>query len=346
MHTTLMNTPRPIRRRLKRLSRKSREPLVVRRAMALLMLMQGMAAAAVARHTETARSSIHRWIDLFLSQGEAGLTPDTRGPKPSTVTPELIMAMHGLLQQTPRELGYLRSTWTSELLAKELNRVLKRRVHASTLRRLLSRIGYAWRRARPTLCIRDPHKAERLAAIDRALKRAARRDTAVLFVDEADIDLNPRIGAQWSPRGQQVTIPTPGKNRKGYLAGALDAYSGQVISVEGHSKNTDLFLRLLEAVERVYAQTVSRLYVVLDNYIIHKSRLANAWLNHHPRIRLLFQPAYHPWVNRIERLWKALHDTVTRNHRFTTLDALMGAVRRFLKVAQPFPGNKHALARA
>ncbi len=340
-----MNIPRPTRRRLKRLSRKSRDPLVVRRALALLMLMQGMTVAAVARGTETARSSVHRWKYLFLSEGETGLTPDCRGPRPSTVTPELIDVLQSLLKQTPRDLGYLRSTWTSELLAKELLRVLKRRVHASTLRRLLSRIGYAWRRARPTLCIRDPRKAQRLAAIDQAVQQAARRDTAVLFVDEADIDLNPRIGAQWSHRGQQVTIPTPGKNQKRYLAGALDAHSGHVISVEGLSKNTDLFLRLLEALERTYVQTVSRLYVVLDNYIIHKSRLANVWLKHHPRIHLLFQPAYHPWVNRIERLWKALHDTVTRNHRFTTLDPLMRAVRRFLKVAQPFPGNKHALAR-
>jgi transposase len=88
------------------------------------------------------------------------------------------------------------------------------------------------------------------------------------------------------------------------------------------------------------------LYVVLDNYGIHSSRLARAWLAHHPRIRLLFPPAYHPWVNAIERLWKALHDTVTRNHRYKSLDQLMRAVRRFLKVAQPFPGNHHALAMA
>ena len=305
MHPTLMNTPRPIRRRLKRLSRKSRDPWVVRRAIALLMLMQGMRVAAVARSTETARSSLQRWKYLFLQEGEDGLTPDCRGPKPSTVTPKLIDALQDLLQQTPRDLGYLRSTWTSELLAKELHRVLRRRVHASTLRRLLARSGYAWRRARPTLCIRDPRKAKRLAAIDQAVPQAARHNTAVLFVDEADIDLNPRIGAQWSQRGQQITIPTPGKNRKRYLTSALDAHSGQIISVEGASKNTDLFLRLLEAVERVYAQTVSRLFVVLDNYIIPKSRLANAWLRHHPRISLFFQPAYHPWVNRIERLWKA-----------------------------------------
>ncbi len=58
---------------------------------------------------------------------------------------------------------------------------------------------------------------------------------------------------------------------------------------------------------------------------------------------LVFQPTYSPWVNRIERLWKALHDTVTRNHRWGSIEALMDSVRLFLKAAEPFPGNGHAL---
>lgn len=346
MERSLANLPRPVRRRLKRMTRKARDPLVVRRALGILMLARGMAVIEVARTTETARSSVQRWKYLFLSEGEAGLEPLRRGPRPTTVTPPLVDTLQRLLEQSPRALGYLRSTWTSELLAKELKRTGGHPIHASTIRRLLRRIGYAWRRARPTLCIRDPRKAERMGAIERALRRASRRDTAVLYVDEADVDLNPRIGALWSRCGSQVTVPTPGKNRKRYLAGALDAHSGQITWVEGESKNTDLFLRLLEALERAYAQSVTRLYIVLDNYIIHDSRLARAWVAHHPRIRLLFQPAYHPWVNAIERLWKALHDTVTRNHRFPSLETLMHAIRRFLKVAQPFPGNHHALATA
>ena len=39
----------------------------------------------------------------------------------------------------------------------------------------------------------------------------------------------------------------------------------------------------------------------------------------HQKFRLFFQPTYHPWVDRIERLWKTLHDTITRNHRYPTI---------------------------
>ncbi len=283
MENSLASMPRPVRRRLVRLVRRSRDALVVRRATALLLLGRGRRVAEVAREIEAARSSVQTWKFLFLKEGEAGLIPQPRGPRPSTVTPQLIQRLLALVELKPRKFGYLRSTWTSELLALALARQYRLAIHASTVRRLLKRLGWVWRRACPTLCIRDPRKPARMAAINRALPQAARADTAVLYVDEADVDLNPRIGALWCRRGQQVAIPTPGKNRKRYLAGALDAERGTVIYTEDESKNTDLFLRLLEAVEAAYPARVRRRYVVLDNYGIHDRRLARAWLAHHPR---------------------------------------------------------------
>jgi hypothetical protein len=115
----------------------------------------------------------------------------------------------------------------------------------------------------------------------------------VFYVDEADIDLNPRLGPAWTPRGVQAAIPTPGRNRKRYVAGALNARTGRVIWVEHSAKNSELFLRLMDALSSAYRRA-RRLYVILDK----------------------------------------------------NLDALMNAVRRFMQVCQPFPGNQPALASA
>ena len=41
-------------------------------------------------------------------------------------------------------------------------------------------------------------------------------------------------------------------------------------------------------------------------------------------------PPYCPDENRIERLWKDLHDNVTRNHTCTTMDKLMRCVNDYL----------------
>ncbi|MEM7254884.1 MAG: IS630 family transposase, partial [Pseudomonadota bacterium] len=76
----------------------------------------------------------------------------------------------------------------------------------------------------------------------------------------------------------------------------------------------------------------------------HKTHQVAQRLAEHPKVALLFQPVYYPWVNQIERLWKDMHDTVTRNHTCRTMTELCQNVKRFFEVVQPFPGAQHGVA--
>lgn len=106
----------------------------------------------------------------------------------------------------------------------------------------------------------------------------------VFYQDEVDIDLNPKIGANWMPKEQQKRIATPGQNRKHYLAGALHSVTGKIHYVSGISKSSDLFISLLEILQRIYrrAKTIT---LVLDNYVIHKSRRVGRWLEKNTKFR-------------------------------------------------------------
>jgi transposase len=46
--------------------------------------------------------------------------------------------------------------------------------------------------------------------------------------------------------------------------------------------------------------------LVLDNVLIHRSKLVQAWLRAHPRMRLLYGARYSPHHNPVERIWGAL----------------------------------------
>ena len=162
----------------------------------------------------------------------------------------------------------------------------------------------------------------------------------MLYVDEADVDLNPRIGLTYMKRGQQRLVLTPGKNVKYYIAGALNARTGRVLYSHGPNKNSSLFVGLLKVLGRSYRRS-RVIHLIVDNYIIHKSReTLRALEAMDGRIRLHFLPPYSPEHNRIERLWKQLHDNVTRNHMHTTMTSLWHDVVRFLTDVQPFPGTK------
>lgn len=327
-----------------RIIQRSAEARLVRRVLAVLSVANGNGIVGAAREHRAARQSVQRWLRQYQQGGIDGLRLGRGGRPVRTVTPKVKETLTILAKGSPRALRFLRSTWTSELLALTVRILVGVRIHASTVRRLLRKLNFGWRRARPTLFIRDPQKAEKLAAITEALGWRG-PDTAVLFADEADVNLNPKIGFMWAERGKQPAIPTPGKNQKRYLAGALDAHTGAITHVAGTSKASKLFVALLEALEKRYPRA-PRIVLIVDNCIVHKSRETNRWLSKHPRVELRFQPVYHPWVNRIERLWKAMHDTVTRNHHYSTIEELMLAVEDFMEAAAPFPGAGHGLVTA
>ena len=248
-----------------------------------------------------------------------------------------------LIKHSPGDFGYQRSRWSTELLAIKINEITGCQLHPGTVRRWLPSAGLVWRRAAPTLRIRDPHKDEKMAAIHKALDECS-AENPVFYEDEVDIHLNPKIGADWQLRGQQKRVVTPGQNEKYYLAGALHSGTGKVSYVGGNSKSSVLFISLLKHLKSTYrrAKTIT---LIVDNYIIHKSRETQRWLKQNPKFRVIYQPVYSPWVNHVERLWQALHDTITRNHQCGSMWQLLKKVNHFMETASPFPGGKHGLAK-
>ncbi|EAU9842305.1 IS630 family transposase [Salmonella enterica subsp. enterica serovar Typhimurium] len=314
-----------------------------RRLIAMLMLHQGMTVTDVARLLCAARSSVGRWINWFTLHGVEGLKSLRPGRAPRWPVADILQLLPLLVQRSPKDFGWLRSRWSTELLALVINRLFDVTLHRSTLHRYLRQADMVWRRAAPTLKIKDPHYEEKRLVIDQAL---AQEQTAhpVFYQDEVDIDLNPKIGADWMPKGQQKRIATPGQNQKHYLAGALHSGTGRVHYVSGSSKSSDLFISLLETLRRTYrrAKTIT---LVADNYIIHKSRKVERWLEENPKFRLLFLPMYSPWMNPIERLWLSLHETITRNHQCRYMWQLLKQVAQFMNAASLFPGNQQGLAK-
>ncbi len=210
MEYSINEIPRPVRRRLEKIVRHHADGNYRRRANAILLLHAGENVSAVACMLCAARSTVQDWRWRYEQYGETGLVPEPRGPKPRTVTEEVGSHLLMLIEKDPSEYGYLRSRWTSEMLAQQVYEDLDIVIHASTVRRVLPKLGIVWNRVRPTLYIKDRTKRRKMKAINEALANASETQP-VFYVDEVDIDLNPRIGHGWMKKGQQTTIPTPKK---------------------------------------------------------------------------------------------------------------------------------------
>jgi transposase len=130
---------------------------------------------------------------------------------------------------------------------------------------------------------------------------------------------------------------TPGTNEKHYLAGALNLTTDVLHHCLGPRKTKALFRDLLTLLDHTYTTPqVTRLYVVVDNYRIHKAVAVEQWLMSHPRFVLLWLPTYYPRANPIERAFGDVHDKCTRNHTRKRLRDLVQDVERHVQENGPW----------
>lgn len=232
----------------------------------------------------------------------------------------------------PCDYGLRRPSWTREQLVLVLERQTGLHIDVGTMSRALALIRARRARPRPTVACpwSERPKNRRLRAL-RHLAQHPPRGAVVVYADEVDIHLNPKIGLDWMGFGQQKEVLTPGQNEKRYLAGAWNPQTGRLTCVESPRKNSWLFIGLLDALA-ADCRRAQVIHVILDNYRIHTSRITQLALRRYGgRIVLQFLPPYCPNDNRIERLWLDLHAEVTRNHQQSTMDGLMREVWRFIR---------------
>jgi putative transposase len=301
----------------------------------LLLCTAGRTPTEIATFLFCSRSSVYRIVRAY----QAHLLDerfDAAPTKVSRLSPSLRRSLVALLRKVPSAYGWCRTRWRCATLAAQLKLQRGVTASASTTRRWLHMLGWAWKRAQLVARDDDPQRVAKLARIRHALETLGKREV-VLFADELDIHLLPKVGYQWMPKGEAVKLVTPGQNQKHYLAGALEPTTGRMVHCLGARKTNVLFRTLLDRLEAHYAKArFAKVYVVVDNYGIHKAKAVERWLAAHPRFELRFLPTYCPQANPIERAFGDVHDQCTRNHQRHRIEDLVWDVERHLVTNGPW----------
>ena len=305
----------------------------------LLLCAAGRTPSEVASVLFCSRSSVYRIVRAYRAgtlSFDDGSERASRQRRQRVLTPSLKRSVRALLKTAPRAVGWCRTRWSCAALAVELQVRRGIGVSAETMRHWLHQLGWEWKRAKVTAKDDDPERVTKLARIRLAFEQL-RAGAALFFADELDINLLPKVGYQWMPKGEQVEVLTPGTNEKRYLAGALDLTTGTLTHCVWYRKQTGLFLNLLDTLDRTHpAPLFTYLTVVVDNAKIHKAAKVQQWLAAHPRFALLYLPTYCPRANPIERAFGDVHDKCTRNHTRKRIWHLVQDVHQHLRVNGPW----------
>ena len=280
----------------------------------LLRCAAGRTPTEIAALLLCSRSSVSRIVRAYRA-GSLGLQLNEAGQRSIAVQstifmPWLTRSLGTLLKKAPRAYGWCRTRWSCATLAATLQATHGLAVSAETVRRWLHEIGWVWKRATLVAKDDDPQRTARLAWI-RFHHENLQAHEVMVFADELDMHLLPKVGAAWMRQGTQDEIMTPGTNEKHYLAGALHLATGKVLHCLGPRKNNGLFRDLLTLLDPTYAAPgVTRIYVVVDNYRIHQAKAVTQWLTNHPRFVGLWLPTYCPRANPKSVHTRFIHSTL------------------------------------
>jgi transposase len=142
----------------------------------------------------------------------------------------------------------------------------------------------------------------------------------------------------WSPKGQQVKIPTPAQPTRHYGIGVVNYHTGETVVLVKRHKRRQEIAELLQAL--VDKHPTGTIYVAWDNATTHEDDEVEAVVRGAAgRLVLLYLPTYSPWLNPIEMLWRHFRREVTHNELFPTVKALLAAAREFFDRSNRNPSS-------
>jgi transposase len=156
------------------------------------------------------------------------------------------------------------------------------------------------------------------------------------YADEFNLSWFPTLRAMWSPKGQQVMIPTPGQPDKYYGIGAVNYHTGEtIVQFQRHKRRREIAQLLETLLERHPKETI---YVAWDNVNTHEDDEVEEVVRAAAgQVVLLYLPTYSPWLNPIEMLWRHFRREVTHCELFETKHALLAVAREFFDRYNQYP---------
>jgi putative transposase len=238
----------------------------------VLLACDGRSPTEISRTLFCSRTTVYSIVGRLMQEGRAAFEDRKRRGPASPVDDSAQELIEELIEENlPTERGWLRSRWSCKLLAVELFKELSVVVSRETIRRVLHRLEFRWRRPRPVPPEKgsEEYKKQKRQRLEDILSMV--KSAGSFFQDETRMETNPKVGFCWMRKGKQKPLRTPGTNRKVWISGALNFRTGRFHWVTGERKNDELFMKLLEWLRRTY-RCHNHLHLAVDNDSSHTSK--------------------------------------------------------------------------
>lgn len=269
---------------------------VRQRAHAILLSSKGYRINQLVEIFDVDRDTITAWLERFETGGPDALENQARPGRPRSIPPEaepdVLDRVEAHPQQLKRVIAGIRSCFDVSL---------------DTIKRLLRRHAYRWKRTRRSL--RAGRDEVAFAAAHAALKALQHEEDRgaleLVYFDEVGFSLSPVVPYAWQAPGRRLELKTGSHHRRLNVLGFFRRNHDFAPYVAEDGVCSETVIACIDA----FVKTISKeTVVVLDNASIHTAaaveQARSRW--EAQGLRLFYLPSYSPELNLIERLWQEI----------------------------------------
>ena len=225
------------------------------------------------------------------------------------------------LQDSPKDL---------KKVVHQLEQETKKRVSTKTIKRLIKKNRYVWKRIRKAPAKSpDPHKYERSKVFMNQLQqREAVGECDLWYFDGTGFCLTPCIPYAWQPRGHTMEIPASSHSQRVNVLGFLKRNNEFVPYMIDGKVDAPVIVKCFDQFSQ---QLDKKTYVFMDNAPVHRSQ---AFIKQIPKwvkqgLIVKYLPSYSPELNLIENWWCFMKYYWLPFSAYASFQCLSEAVERF-----------------
>ena len=299
---------------------------------AMLLLAQGLTAAATAEALERDPHTIGRWAAAFGEGGPGSFDFRADWGFPPALDQAQQEELRGVVQQPPATSGIELANWYWKVVQQYVSERCGVSLSRSSCLNYLHRLGFAFKRPKKRLLKADAEKREAFVVEYAALREEAGRTGArILFADEAHFRADAELRGKWVLRGEPAlvdsTSPRYGEKASYYSAVCLETGEVDWMELDGNSNSGTSVAFLRQLRERHSGP----LNVIWDNAPAHRGEAMREYLRT-PGLgmRLVNLPGYSPDFNADEAIWGWAREEATGNLCLGSKEAVEERVGKFL----------------
>lgn len=284
------------------------------RRLAVRRYLGGESQGEISRSLEVNQRTVCKWVAWHREGGDSALVSTKSTGRPSALTAAETKRLRRLIVgKNPLQLNFGSALWSLPILQDVVTQLFGKVLHATTISRLLNRIGLTPQKPSRRAFQRDDRECRRWAAHDfpGIVRRAQRKQATLLFSDETGVHENGPVGTTWSERGRRPVVRVSGSRRRVNVISFISPRGRLWFRCFKGNLNAARFVEFLEA---LLHDVRGYIVLILDKHPAHVAASTRRWLHEHrQRLEVHHLPSYAPDMNPDEHVWSHLKQMFRRS---------------------------------